>query len=295
MSLRPLYGCRWRSRALTELTPAGGARAALEAIGQLPDAEIDLAGAALQLARIDLPDADWHEAGAHLSDLARDAARLGAEYQDGDTADQAGALAGLMARNRYTGDGQTYDDLANANLIAVTQRRRGLPVALGILWLHCARAAGWAAHGADFPGHFLLVLTAGGTQMVLDVFDGGAPMDARRLRTLIKRVEGSKAELRPGLLLPMSARSVLLRLQNNIKARRLDAGDIAGALSCVEDMLRFAPDTASLWREAALVNQRLDQVAAALRCYDRFLMMVPEGEAADRVRIAAEELRSRLN
>ena len=47
--------------------------AALEAIGTLPDAEIDIAEAALQLARIDAPDADWRAARAHLTVLAQEA------------------------------------------------------------------------------------------------------------------------------------------------------------------------------------------------------------------------------
>jgi regulator of sirC expression with transglutaminase-like and TPR domain len=93
----------------------------------------------------------------------------------------------------------------------------------------------------------------------------------------------------------MDARAVLLRLQNNIKGRRQAAGDMAGALACAEDMLRIAPDTAMLWREAALMNQRLDRVAAALRCFERFLVLVPEGDAASRARTAMDELRSRLN
>ena len=131
--------------------------------------------------------------------------------------------------------------------------------------------------------------------MVLDVFNGGQPLDARDLRTLMKRVEGPKAELRPGLLVPMGARAVLLRLQNNIKGRRQGAGDLVGALACAEDMLRIAPDTAMLWREAALMNQRLDRVAAALRCFERFLLLVPQGDAAGRARAAMDELRSRLN
>ena len=274
----------------------GQARLALDAIGQLPDSELDLAGAALQLARIDAPEADWLAAQAHLSDLARDAVTLAAERMGDDPAIRAGALAGLMTgRWRYTGAVEQYDDLANANLIHVIQRRRGMPVALGILWLHCARAAGWEAFGVDFPGHFMIALPGGGSQLVLDVFDGGQPMDARALRGLIKRVEGAKAELRPGLLQPMSARAVLLRLQNNLKLRRMDAGDLAGTLAAIEDMLRIAPDHAWLWREAATINQRLDHVGAALRCFERFLVLVPQGEAAARVRSAMEDLRTRLN
>ena len=272
------------------------ARAALEAIGQLPDSELDLADAALQLARVDRPDADWKAARTHLSELARAAAVLAGERPDGDPSMRADALAGLLAgRYGYAGDVKDYDSPDNANLIAVMERRRGLPVALGILWLHCARAAGWEAHGLDFPGHFLIALTGGGSQLVLDVFDGGLPLDSRALRGLVKRIEGPKAELRPGLLQPVGSRAVLLRLQQNIKQRRLAAGDIAGGLLCLEDMLRIAPDTAALWREAAAVNQRLDQVAAALRCFERFLLLVPAGEAAERVRTALEELRARLN
>jgi len=281
-------------------------REALEAVGQLPDVEIDLAGAAIQLARIDAPDADWQAALAHLSELARGAVDLARGMASTDLPARAGALAGLITgRHRYAGDTDDYDGAANANLIQVTERRRGLPVSLGILWLHCTRAAGWGAHGIDFPGHFLLALEGVSTkrrnrpaeqqQTVLDVFAGGVPLDARDMRGLLKRIEGPDAELRPGVLQPMSSRSVLLRLQNNIKGRRLQAGDTSGALACTEDMLRIAPDAAMLWREAAQLHASLDQVAAALKCYGKFMELVPHGEAAQRTQSAMDALRTRLN
>ncbi|KAA5613222.1 SirB1 family protein [Rhodovastum atsumiense] len=271
-------------------------RQALDAIGHLPDPEIDIADAALQFARVDAPEADWQEARAHLSELARDAVAVAHGIAEDDLVSRANALAALITgRHRYQGDANDYDNLDNANLIRVIARRRGLPVALGILWLHAARAAGWGVHGVDFPGHFLVALEGSREQVVLDVFAGGAAMDGRELRALLKRVEGPQAELRPGVLAPMSQRAVLLRLQNNIKIRRLHLGDVAGALACTEDMLRIAPDTASLWREAGLMNEQLDRVAAALRCFETFLGLVPEGEAAVRTRAAVEALRSRLN
>lgn len=271
------------------------ARAALEAIGTLPDAEIDIGAAAIQLARVDAPDADWHAATAHLSELARSIAARAASSGPAPAERGATLTALLAGQHGYRGDTASYDDLANANLIRVTERRMGLPVALGVLWLHCARAVDWPAHGIDFPGHFLIGITGAGSQAVLDVFAGGEPIDARGLRGLIKAVEGPEAELRPGLMRPMSARGVLLRLQNNIKMRRLRGQDLAGALACTEDMLRIAPGEATLWREAALMNQRLDRVAAALRCFDRFVALVPDGEAATRARAAMEELRTRLH
>jgi regulator of sirC expression with transglutaminase-like and TPR domain len=271
-------------------------RPALEAIGRLPDTEIDIAGAALQLARVDAPEADWQAAQAQLSELARDAVMAASAATADDLGVRAEVLTDLIAnRHRYQGDTETYDDPANANLIRVVERRRGLPVALGVLWLHAARAAGWQAHGVDFPGHFLIALEGRTGKVTLDVFDAGKRLEARDLRALIKRVEGEKAELRPGLMQPMSTRGVLLRLQNNILSRRAAADDIAGALACCEDMLRIAPDHVDLWRHAAVMNQRLDHVSAALACFERCLELVPKGDAAARIRSAMDDLRMRLN
>ena len=280
-------------------SPKDEARAALDAAGQLPDSEIDLAATALQLARVDVPAADWREAAAILTSVARAAVQAAA-------ADKAADGGNLQARRKvlanvihgrfgFVGDDATFDDTVNANLIRVIERRRGLPVALGILWLHAAEAAGWGARGIDFPGHFLLALEGPRGQAVVDVFNGGRPMEAPALRALIKRVEGEAAELRPGLLRPMTKREVLLRLQNNIKLRRLKAGEMGAALTCAEDMLRMAPDQSGLWREAGLMNQRLERIGAALACFDRFLELVPDGEASLRIRALTTELRQRLN
>jgi regulator of sirC expression with transglutaminase-like and TPR domain len=271
-------------------------RVALEAMGQLPDAEIDLADAALQLARIDAPDADWPTAREHLSELAREAVALAEGIGLEDLPAQAAALGLLLAeRHGYAGDYETYNELANANLIRVIERRRGLPVALGILWQHAAQAAGWEAHGIDFPGHYLVGLYGPHVLAVLDPFEGGQMLNLADLQLLLHRVQGPQAELQPSLLAPMPRRAVLLRLQNNILLRRLHAGDVPGSLACAEDMLRFAPGEAALWHEAALLHQQLDHVAAALRCFERFLELIPTGAAAARARIAAAELRARLN
>lgn len=280
-------------------TPQDEARAALTAAGQLPDAEIELVAVALQFARIDAPEADWRAASALLSSLAQEAvaaAMADGEADQGDPDRRRAVLAEVIhGRFGFAGDSRTYDDPANANLIRVVERRQGLPVALGIIWLHAAEAAGWAAHGVDFPGHFLVAVEGARGQCLVDVFGGGAALAAPELRALLKRMEGDRAELRPGLLQPMTRRGVLLRLQNNIKLRRLRAGDLTGALACTEDMLRLCPDHATLWREAGLMNRRLDRIGAALQCLDRSLELEPEGEAARRTRAVAEELRHRLN
>jgi regulator of sirC expression with transglutaminase-like and TPR domain len=269
-------------------------RAVLEAIGGLPDAEIDLADAALQLARIDAPDADWQAARAHLSEIARHAAEAAGWVPEGDLEARANALSFLLWESMgYCGDRDTYDDLANANLLRVIERRRGMPVSLGILWLHAAAAAGWPAHGIDLPGHVLVGLVNGdGAYLMLDVFNDGNPISESAVEQMLPRRRAGDVDPR---LRPMSNRDMLLRLQANIRVRRAETGDLEGALRCAETTLWAAPDSTPLWSEAADLQASLGHVVAALVSYERCLALAPTGPRATQVRARMDELRARLN
>jgi regulator of sirC expression with transglutaminase-like and TPR domain len=268
------------------------ARVALDRLGATGREPPDLAEAALLFAVIDAPGTDLVPARAHLAALAGEAAEL----RDVAPEARADALAALLAgRHGYAGDTETYDDLANANLIRVIERRRGLPVALGILWIHAARAAGWPAWGIDFPAHFLVAIEGADRPVAVDPFARGHAPSAAELRALLARIAGQTVELHPGLFRRMRDRAVLLRLQNNIKVRRLKAGDLEGALACIEDMLRLVPDASPLWHEAGLANRQLGRHRAAIACLERFLSLAPGGEAAAQVRTAIAEIRTRLN
>ncbi|WP_424810576.1 SirB1 family protein [Roseococcus sp. YIM B11640] len=275
------------------------ARAALEAAGQLDDSELDIAAVALQFARIDAPDADWRAAAAELSAIARRAVELAAADRDADGGQpepRRRVLARLLHGEwGFHGDSETYEDMANANLIRVIERRRGLPVALGILWLHASEAVGWAAHGVNTPGHFLLALEHARGQIILDAFDEGRQLQPHQLREIARRGQGDQPLLPPAALAPMSKRDVLLRLQNNIKLRRLSARDFEGALVCTRDMLRLAPRHATLWREAGMIEHHLERIGAALQSLEKSLELEPRGEAAIQTRELLESLRNRLN
>lgn len=255
-----------------------------------------LADLALIFARLDAPKADWRRARKHLSQLARESAEL--SYSAGRGAqDQAEALAALLGcRHDYSGDYETYDDLRNVNLIHITERRRGMPVGLGIIWLHCAEVAGWDCYGINFPGHFVLGLDGEGERAVLDVFSGGRLLEEEDLSGMLARLSEGRRE--PRLPHPedrMSKREVLIRLQANIAFRREEGGDLDGALVCREDMLRIAPTDIGLWQQTAALHQRMGQIASAIQCMGRVVELIPPGEDADRARAAMRRLRSSLN
>ncbi len=254
---------------------------ALEAVGRQPDETIDLAEAALLLAALDQPDVDLGPYRRHLATLAANLADVVVSESD-MLGERAAALTQVMAdQHGYAGDRRTYDDLQNASLIGVIDRRKGLPVALGILYLHTARAQGWRAVGINFPGHFLIALEDDDERVILDPFEGGAQVDLPRLQLMLKTALGADAELQPEYYATMTNRGVLLRLQNNIKKRVLDDGDHARAASVVEGMLAIAPEIPDLWREAAELRAEIGELRSALQALDRLLQLADDTQRSD--------------
>lgn len=268
----------------------------LAQVGQGPDARIDLAAAALALAALDRPQAALTPARAHLAALARGVAAAFDAVGRDDLGARAFALAAVLAKQEgYDGDRDHYDDLANANLLSVIERRRGLPVALGILYIHAARAQGWPALGLDFPGHFLIRVEHEGGRVILDPFNGGIAVEVADLRRLLKLAHGARAELEPRHHAPLSDRGVLLRLENNIKRRLIAARAPAEAAAHVRRMLVLAPGETALWRELGLIEAEAGNLKAAAAALERFALAAP-GEAERRqARQLIRELKGRLN
>jgi len=280
-------------------SPASGRdeiETALRRLGGQADDEIEVAEAALLMAALDRPRVSLDRYRHHLSLLARDTADLA---QDGDAGSLDSRIAALNAvireRYGYSGDELTYDDPQNANLMRVIDRRKGLPVALGILYLHAARAQGWPAEGLNFPGHFLLRLDCGGARAILDPFHGGTTRTPQELRELLRIHAGEDAELRPEHTVPVANRDLLLRLRNNVKVRLLRDDRVAEALEVLETMLLIAPDRADLWHEAGVLNAHLENLRAAVMALENVLGLDATEGQRHQAAALLQQLRTRIN
>lgn len=274
-------------------------KADLARLGACDDDAIDVADTALGLAALDHPSADMESYRAHLVALGASLAERVHADADGveGARERAAALAEVMTGEwDYHGDVETYEDPRNADLMRVIDRRRGLPVTLGILYLHAARAQGWTADALAFPGHFLIRLEGeDGDRVIVDPFHDGQPVSAADLRSLLKAISGTSAELTPDIYATVSNREVLIRLQNNVKIRQLEAGSVEGALRALERMLLISPKEPRLWREAGLMHMRLGDLEGAVAALDSFLDLAPPGADRARIEQVMNELRQRLH
>jgi regulator of sirC expression with transglutaminase-like and TPR domain len=201
----------------------------------------------------------------------------------------------ILGGHGYRGDTLTYEDLQNANLMRVIDRRKGLPVALGILYIHAGRAQGWEMAGLAFPGHFLLRLEDEGGRLILDPFHGGKLCAAAELRDLLKATLGNEAELAPAHYATVSDREILLRLQNNLKLRLIEGQQTESALAVIEGMMLFAPDHAALWRDAALLHVERGNLRAAIAALERYLALAATGPERQQAAVFLQRLKARMN
>src|SRR5215469_11545026 len=281
------------SEPLADYDPETCARF-LRELGAMQSGVLPIGEAALALASFERSRVALGHYRQHLEALARDVGRHAGAADD--LAARAQALNEIiLLKNGYTGDELTYDDLQNANLMRVVDRRKGLPVALGILYMHAGRAQGWETVGLAFPGHFLIRLSDGAERLILDPFHGGQVCGAAELRELLKATTGQESELQAEYYAPVSDRDVLLRLQNNLKARLLQAERHERAVGVVETMLMLAPDLAELWREAGMLHARLGNMRAAAAALEQFVLRAPEGKARHQAAAMLQQLKAKLN
>jgi regulator of sirC expression with transglutaminase-like and TPR domain len=262
----------------------------LAAAGEAPDDRFPLFEAALLCAVHEDPARDVDDARR----LAREAAeRLTARLkQEAPEEAIAEAMAGDL---RFSGDVLTYDDPANTDILSVCERRKGLPVALGVLYIDAARRCSLPVQGVDFPGHFLLRIETDEGPLALDPFSEGrvvlpSELVRRALRTGLTPDVADRLDL---LMSPVKDRQVLIRLQNNIFARAVAARDWARAERSAIRRALLDPSDHRPWIDVASAREGQGALAGALEALGRAQQL--DGGAAIAARAARERVRMRLN
>ncbi|TXC70615.1 hypothetical protein FSB78_06445 [Sphingomonas ginsenosidivorax] len=249
-------------------------------LGLIDEDEIALDDAALSLAHLDHPDVDLEPYRHLLGTIETRLAQVGQGVET--STDRAEALAAVLAGEfGFAGDAETYDDPANADMIRVLDRRRGLPVSLSILWVAMARRLGWSADVLDVPGHVLVMIGADAKPVIVDPFAGGASVGVERLAALVGMAKGEGRAATHVAAMPN--RAVLVRLLQNQASRAEQAGKGRRALDLYVRMTTMAPGYPYAWWERARLELVDHEVAAARGSLSAMLEITREPELRRRV------------
>ena len=240
----------------------------LKTYGNLEDKNIDVIKAALILAALDQPNIDLNPYYSHVSGLSKAASKgknIDELYSQIEFINQL-----MFKENGYKGDIKDYENPENANLINVIDKRSGLPISIGILYIFAAQAAGYDIKGLAFPGHFLVRLSYENERAIIDPFNLGIMHKPEQLRDMLKQFVGVDAKLTPKYYRAVSNRDILLRLQNNIKGRALQQNDSARAIEILERIILFAPNIAAVWKELGVISIHTGNLNRAIHSIEKY-------------------------
>jgi regulator of sirC expression with transglutaminase-like and TPR domain len=261
---------------------------------------IDLARACLMIAQDAYPGLDVER---YLGDIERMAIRLRARIpQSGQGEERVVALNQYLYDDLgYWGNTRDYYDPRNSYLNEVLDRRTGIPITLGILYMEIGRRIGLPLEGVSFPGHFLVRLRLRGGTLVLDPFAGGTPQAEDELRRRLERVVPEHA--RGGVpftelpldhfLEPASKRQILSRLLRNLKGIYREADKPERMLQVLNRMLVVSPEASGELRDRGYLYQRLECWRPALKDLTDYLDLEPDAPDIDDVRASLLDLSAR--
>ena len=246
---------------------------AFEKLLTLPDQDINLAEAALMIARIEYPKLDIKD---YLSKIQAMAEEINNRLPE--TANAAEVLQQLnhvlFIEKGFEGNSDSYYDPRNSFLNDVIERRLGIPISLSILYIELGHALGLPLSGVQFPGHFLVKLEISDGAIVLDPYFGGISLNEEDIEERLQEYYGPQAHKSHshGVLANCSNKDIILRVLRNLRNLYMQDGNWEKALPIANVMVNMEnDDLADALKARAATYDQLECHTAALADYTAYL------------------------
>jgi regulator of sirC expression with transglutaminase-like and TPR domain len=243
-----------------------------------PDGRIDLARAALAIARLEYPGLDAEAYLERLDALARgvDGARRSV-----DPLRRLHRLREyLFVEQGFAGNREDFFDPRNSFLNDVLDRRQGIPISLSLVLIEVGKRLGLAVEGIGLPGHFVAGARFGDSQILLDPFNAGTLLTPEACEELVGRALGRKVTLLPENFAAVTQRQFLTRMLANLKAIYWHREAWERVVGVIDRLLVLDARAGEQWRDRGLAWSRLGEVGRGVRDLECYLSEFPD--AADR-------------
>jgi len=255
------------------------------------DAELDLARAALLVAKEEYPQLPVDLYLARLDQVAEEVKdRLACENAPLVVLNEV--LETLYVRRNMKGNREAYYDPRNSFLNDVLDRGLGIPLTLGIVLLEVGWRLDLPLEGVNFPGHFLVRYRGDEFGLLIDPFDGGKIRFEDQAQELLDQVYGGVVRLQETFLRAATKREMLTRMLTNLKGLYVKVGDHKRALAAVERLLMIAPTAPAENRSRGVLLARMGRKEEAASQLEAYLRVSPAARDAGRVKAMLRDLRA---
>ena len=269
-------------------------RSAFAELVRRPEESIDVAEAALLIAKEEYPELDVQAYLKRLDAMAEEVRRhLPVSGQSRQAIDALNRF--LFESQGFRGNTENYYDPRNSFLNEVLDRHTGIPITLSAIYIAVGRRAGVALQGIGMPGHFLVKHVAGERdELLIDPFNRGKILIPEDCQRLLDQLFQGRLRLEPGHLQVIGPRQTIARMLNNLKSIYFTAEAYSKALSIVDRLLILYPDCPDEIRDRGLLYSQVRDYRRAARDLERYLRLLPGAQDGEVIRKHLRALRERL-
>lgn len=176
----------------------------------------------------------------------------------------------------FTGNTDNYYQPGNSYLPAVLQTKKGLPIALSLVYKLVAQRLGLRVHGIGLPGHFMCAVETPTGLMLVDPFHAGRVCSPDEAQEMVQDRFGPEMEWSDEFLQPVSNLHWLTRMLQNLLHVFGEAGHYADVAAMLELEMLLWPNQSHLQRDLALVLARIGLSQPASVWLDKYLKSNPD-------------------
>lgn len=266
-------------------------RTAFEQLLKLPDDTINLAEAALMIARLEYPDLDIDHYLSKIQAIAHEINnRIPEDANAAEILKQLNHV--LFIEKAYEGNTDNYYDPRNSFLNDVIDRKLGIPISLSIFYIELGHALGLPLAGVSFPGHFLVKLEISDGAIVLDPYFGGISLNEDDIEERLHEYYGEqldKSRLH-GVLASCSNREIIVRMMRNLRNLYMQQEKWEKALILADIMTNMESDHADALKARAAIFDQLECHSSALADYSAYLKISPDAQGNKFIRARIMDL-----
>ncbi len=182
----------------------------------------------------------------------------------------------LFEDEDFAGNTDDYYNITNNFIPTVLESKRGLPIALSLIYKNVADRLGLRTHGVNLPGHFLVGVELEGSVMLIDPFARGRVISADEAHDRLRQIFGDEVEWSDEILRPASNRLWLTRMLQNLLNTYGSKNQYLDVAAILEMEMLLWPGETRLQRDLALVLARCGLSQPASLWLDRYLKTNPD-------------------
>jgi len=204
----------------------------------------------------------------------------------------------LFEEKGFTGNIDNYYALGNNFLNIVLEKKTGIPITLGVVYIEVGRRAGLPLVGVNFPSHFLVKYQREHLDILLDVFENGMFMDDDRLRAKLQANFGEDIPLERRMLAETTDKEILARILRNLTRAYTLLEQYDKALTAVERITWLLPEAAGDYRTLGYLYYKNHAYSESITAFETYLQLAeetPDTAAVEQNIQHLHKLLSRLN